>query len=191
MLHVSLFAPSGLIFTHSMLQVKHWIFLLALLIICRSINHCMAPLVGRLGKIVQATHLSLGNTLLRTIIVALIAFRNLDTTRLTVTTEEGLCSRINKTNTIDFHEIVVESRNQRIGNCHPVTLTIRLHIIFLSTDINDYLTGLRSRNAEISSVLFVHLRELIARDCRLSNNSINRNLNLLWHLDKRTLRLIS
>ena len=191
MLHVSLFAPSGLIFTHAMLQVKHWIFLLSLLIVCRSINHCMAPLVGRLGKIIQATHLSLGHTLLRTIIVTLIAFRNLDTTRLTVTTEEGLCCGINKTDTIDFHEIVVESRNQRISNCHPVTLSIGLHIIFLSTDINDHLTGFRSRNAEISSMLFVHLRELIARDCRLSNNSINRNLNLLWHLDKRTLRLIS
>ena len=192
MLHLTLQSPACLALAHSVLQIEHWIALLGILgviILGRSINHSVAPLVLLLAEVVDATNTSCRYTLLWTIVVALGALWNLDTTRLAVATKVSLGSRIDEVDAIYIHKVVVESYWQRIGNGHESTLTIRLHIVLLAADVYNHLTGLWSIDIEVSTVLLVNLRELIALDSGLSDECIGRNLNLLRHLDKRALRL--
>ena len=189
MLHAALLAPASLILTHTVLQVKNGVFLLTLLIFGGRIDHGVAPLMGSVGIIVDAAHLSVDYALLWTVVVALFTLRNLDTTSLTIATEEGLGSRVDEADTIGLHEIVVESRNQRVGDSHEVTLAIGLHGIFLTTDVDNHLAGFRSRYAEIGTTFLVDLGEFIARNGGLSDKGIGRDLNLLRHLDERALRL--
>ena len=155
-LHVSLLAPAGLILTHTMLQIEHRVALLDVLlgiIASGGIDHGVAPCLLLITEVVYAAHLSMLNTLLRTIVVAFGSFRNLEATSLTVTAEEGLCGRIDEVHTTDIHEIIVEAFHQRISNSHPATFAVRLHVVFLVADIKHYLLCIRSTQIEIAATL--------------------------------------
>ena len=92
-LHLSLQRPAGLALAHTMLQVEHRIALLEallLIVLSRCIDHGMTPLALFLTIVIDAANTSGGHTLLRTVVVALWSLRHLETTSLTVCTEEGL-----------------------------------------------------------------------------------------------------
>ena len=185
-LHVSLLAPAGLILTHTMLQIEHRVALLDVLlgiIASGGIDHGVAPCLLLITEVVDAAHLSVLNTLLWTIVVTFWSFRNLEATSLTVTAEEGLCSRIDEVHTTDIHEIIVEALHQRISNSHPATFAIRLHVVFLVADIQHYLLCIRSTQVEIAATLRVDLREVVTGNGGLGNLCIGRNNDFLaWHL---------
>ena len=193
-LHISLLAPSCLILAHTMLQVEHRIaFLLELLqlILCRCIDHGMAPSLLLVAEVVDAAHLTVRNTLLRTVVVTFAALGNLNTTCLAVTAEERLRSRIDEVHATDIHEIVVEALYQRIGDSHPATLTVVLHIILLVTDVEHHLLGIRSVQVEIATTLRIELGELVTRNSCRSDERISRYLDLLGCLHLRTYGLIT
>ena len=86
----------------------------------------------------------------------------------------------------------MEAHGQWVGDSHEATSTIGLHLIFLTADVNDYLTSFRCLNAEVGTTLLVNLGELIAGDGVLYGYSISRYLNLLgnghicWTLGLKT-----
>ena len=179
-----------------MLEVENWITLLGILgkfVFSWRVYQSMTPLtyLRVIAVVIDATNLTVGNALLRTVVITLRTLRNFKTTSLAVATEIGLRCRIDEVDTLDIHEIVVETYRQRIGNSHETALTIGLHIIFLTADVYNHFAGLRSVDAEISTTLFVNLRKLVARNGVLYCYCIGRNFNTLWHLDIRTLRLES
>ena len=180
-LHLTLQHPAGLTLTHAMLQIQHRILLLAILILGRRINQSMAPLTKlRVGTVVvDATHLTMRNSHLRTVVVTLGTLGNFQATSLTVTTEVGLTGRIDEVDAIDIHKVIVEANRQWISDSHKAALTVRLHLIFLTANIYHDLTSLRGRYAEVGTALLVNLGGFIARDGILYGHSIGRNLNLL------------
>ena len=125
--------------------------------------------------------------LLRTVVVSFVTFRYLNTASFTITSKECFCRRINEVNTINIHEIVVETNNQWIGNSHPTTFTIALHFIFLATYIKYYLICFWSMEIEIGTTFFVNFREFVAWYCCLCDESISRNFYTFRHLDIWTL----
>ena len=114
----------------------------------------MAPLAElRVGAVVvDAAHLTMGDALLRTVVVALRSLGYLKTTALTIATEIGLGSGINEVHAIDIQEIIVEAYGQRIGNSHEDAIALRLHVVLLTANIHNDLLGLRSLDAEVSTV---------------------------------------
>ena len=190
-LHAALLAPTRLILAHTVLQVEHRILLLALLVFCGRIDHGMAPFVAGVGIVVDAAHLSVGNALLRTVVIAFATLGNLNAACFAVAAEEGLGGGVDEVDTIDIHEIVVEARHKRVGDSHEVAFAIGLHVIFLAADVDNDLTGIGGCNAEIGTAFLVNLRELIARNGGLGNEGICGNLNLFRHVNMGTLGLIA
>ena len=174
-----------------MLQVKYGIALLALLVVGRRIDHGVTPGALLLAVVVDAAHLSVGYALLRTVIVTLRAFGNLDAASLTVATEEGLCAWVDEPHAVDFHKIVVEAHGQRVGDGHEVSFAIGLHVVLLAADIDNDFAGLWSLDAEVGASLLVNLREVVAGHGGLGDERIGGHLNLLGHVDVRTFRLVA
>ena len=177
-----------------MLQVEHGIALLGVLgqlILGRRVDQGVAPLakLGVGAMVVDAAHLTVRNALLRTVVVALGAFGHLKAASLTVAAEVGLRGGIDEVHAVDVHEIIVETYGQRVGNSHEGTLSVGLHVVLLAADVDNDLAGLRSLDAEVGPALLVNLRELIAGNGVLHSHGIGRHLNLLRHVDVRTLRL--
>ena len=139
--------------------------------------------------IVDAAHLSVGDTLLRTVVVALGTFGHLKASRLAVAAKIGLTGGVDEVHPIDVHEIVVEAHGQRVGLGHKATLAVGQHIILLAADVDHHLTGLWSLNAEVGAALLVNLGEFVAGDGILYRHGIGRHLYLLGHLDEGTLGL--
>ena len=192
MLHVSLVAPTGLAFTHTVLQVEHGVALLGVLFILSGrIDHGVAPLLLLVAVVEDAAHAASGNTLLGTVVVALGTLGDLDAARLAVTTEEGLRGGIDEVHAIDVHEIVMEAHGQGIGDSHPASLAVGLHVVLLVADIDNHLTGLRGLDAEIGAPFLIDLREFVARNGGLCDEGIGRYLNPLGHLDIWPLGLVA
>ena len=186
MLHVALFAPTGLILAHAMLQVEHRIAFLGILlqvVFCRCIDHRVTPFLGGFREVVERANLTRGDTGLWTVVVALGTLRNLDTTRLTVTAEEGLCGGVDEVYAADVHEVIVETRYQRIGHAHPTALAVGLHVVLLATDVEHHLAGLGGLDAEIGATLTVDLGEFVAGDGGLCQHGILGHLDAPGHLD--------
>ena len=85
----------------------------------------------------------------------------------------------------------MEADNQRVGDCHEAAFAVRLHLILLVADVNHDFLGLRRMDIKIGSTLFINLRELVARNSRLSSHGILRHFNLLGNRHLRTLRLVA
>ena len=85
----------------------------------------------------------------------------------------------------------MEARHEGIGDGHEVTLAVGLHVVLLVADVDDDLTGLRGRDAEIGATFLVDLGELIARNGGLGDEGIGRYLNAFGHLDVGTLGLVA
>ena len=181
-----------------MLQVEHGVALLGvlhILVLSGGIDQGVTPLacsrltvsryglmavLGRvLAPIVDAAHLTMSDALLRTIVVAFRPLRNLDATRLAVTTEESLRGWVDEVDTVDVHEVVVEAHGQRVGDSHEVALSLGLHLVFLVADVDNDFLGLGRIDAEVGTALLVDLGELVARDGGLSDDGVGRHLNLL------------
>ena len=111
MLHVALTAPSCLVLTHTVLQVKYGIAFFAFLVRCRCINHGMTPLIGRLGVIGDTAYLSVCHSLLWTVVITFRPLGYLNTSRLTVAAKESLGSRIDDIDSADIDEIIVEAHH--------------------------------------------------------------------------------
>ena len=192
MLHVSLLGPACLVLTHSVLQIENWIAPLAVLlqiVTCRSVDHNVSPCLSRRAVIIETTHLSLGNVLLRTVVVSLWTLWNLDAASLTVVSCEGLGRGIDEARTADVDEVIVETGSQRIGDSHESTFPIGLHLIFLVANVEHDLTSLWGLDVEVGTSLFVNFREIPAWQGGLRDESIIRNLQFLWHLDVGTFGL--
>ena len=136
MIHLSLRAPAGFIFTHAMLQIQYRIALLRMsFILCRRIYHTPTELFLRFGVIRTGTNLPV-RYLLRTIIIPLLTFRDFDATCHTATTEERITGRICYRHPVCNQEIIMESYRQRVGRCRPESSGIFPHIILLSATIH-------------------------------------------------------
>ena len=181
-LHLSLQGPTGLAFAHTMLQIEHRIALLEallLIVLSRGIDHCMTPGLLLVAVVVDAAYTTSGHTLLWTVVVALRTLRHLETTSLTVRSEEGLRSGIDEVHAVDIHEVIVEAHGQRICHSHEDTIALRLHLILLAADVDDNLLGLRRIDTEVGTTLRVYLGEVVARNGVLTRHSISRHVDLL------------
>ncbi len=136
MIHLSLSAPAGFIFTHAMLQIQYRIALLRMnFILCRCVHHATTELFLRFGVIRTGTNLPV-RYLLRTIIIPLLTFRDFDATCHTAATEERIAGRICYRHPVCNQEIIMESYRQRVGRCRPESSGIFPHIILLSATIH-------------------------------------------------------
>ena len=135
--------------------------------------------------VVDTTHLSVRNTCLRTVVVALGALGHFDTTALAVATEIGLTGRVDEVNAVDVHEVIVETHGQRIGLGHEATLAVGLHRVFLAADVDHDLAGLGCIDIEIGATLLVDLRELVAGDGVLDGDGVGGHHDLRGYLHLR------
>ena len=73
----------------------------------------------------------------------------------------------------------MEAHGQGVCNSHEDSIALRHHVVLLAADVNHHLLGLRRIDAEVGTVLLVHLGELVARDGVLGGDSIGRHVDLL------------
>ena len=85
----------------------------------------------------------------------------------------------------------MEAWHEGIGDGHVVALSVGLHVVLLVADVDDDLTGLGGRDAEIGTAFFVDLRILIARNGGLGDEGIGRSLDALGHLDVGAFGLVA
>ena len=193
-LHVALLRPACLVLTHTVLQVEHGIaFLLHLLqlILGGGVDHGMAPCFRRLRPVVDAAYLTVGDTLLRTVVVALGTLGNLDAASLAVAAEECLRRWVDEVHATYINKIIMETYHQRVGDSHPAALAVALHVVFLVADVEHHFPGLWSLHVEVGATLFVYLREVVAGNGGLGKEGVGGNLEGPGHLKLRTLGLIA
>ena len=173
-LHVALSAPACLVLTHAMLQVEHGVLLFALLIFSRCIDHGVTPLVGGVGKVVDAAYLSVGDAELRAVVVALRSFGNLNAAGLAVASEERVGVRVDDVDTTYINKVIVEANYQGVGHGTPDTRLVLAHVILLAADIYLYLIGCRGVDTEVVATLTVYLRKFLSGNSSSCCESIGR-----------------